>query len=293
MEIPKEVCECAFYLNRKVCSSADVIEKLKNVLRTQFNIQISNNSSAATVLEKAKSATNCDTESCILTHPVIVDAIGKNDIDNVMKHNFKPAGPALDYTALLNNFNIDQVLDQLAIANPEFYHIQFQMIDFAEQAKYIDAGASNMYMPIGNPRDANLATIDMTKKYREGFKCFGVVLNTDFSSGPGKHWFSIFIDLRSDAKPHTIEYFNSSGNMPMIQVSTWLADASIKLSKLGEVEVVRVTTERLQDDDYSCGIWALYYILSRLNKIPWRVFRNGSMNDSMMYEFRKHFFRHH
>lgn len=242
------------------------------------------------IIEKAKEHTKCTTESCVLTHPMVMREVGKNAVRRELMTNFKPAGPALDPHELLNNHHIDNVLDQLTKAYPGFYHIPFQMIDFAEMARTdaaIMAGNSKA-------RDSNLATIDIIEKYKKGYNCFGVVLNTDYSHGPGVHWFSLFIDAR-DKSHITIEYFNSSGNMALVQVISWMASARVMLSELGHVDVVRVVEERLQEDDYSCGVWALYYILSRCAGVPSTVFNNQSsgLDDNLMYELRKHFFRHY
>ena len=48
-----------------------------------------------------------------------------------------------------------------------------------------------------------------TLNYNGELKYFGMVCNTDSSSGSGIHWFSIFIDFTLN--PIQIEYFNSSG----------------------------------------------------------------------------------
>ena len=283
MELPKQTCECAFHIKGNVCASDEVIKQLQQLLKEQFGINVSAKDKAKTI-EAAKEVTNCSTEACVLQKPAIVSGLGRDTVEKELETRFKPEGP-LGYTELLNNFNIDEVLDQMTKAFKGFYHIPFQMIDFAEQARTDSDGVRTGSFA----RDRNLATIDIIKKYKEGYRQFGVVLNTDYSSGPGKHWFCIFIDMKS--KPFTIEYFNSSGNMPLVQVSAWMIDTKMKLSELGPTEVVRVATERLQEDDYSCGVWSLYYIVSRLNGVEPDAFKSSRLNDDLMYSFRKYFFR--
>jgi hypothetical protein len=189
------------------------------------------------------------------------------------------------------------------------------MIDFAKFAN-LDrehvAGSLRGGLPQFEP-DKNLATIDLLERFREGYRTFGVVLNTDVSTGGGKHWFCIFIDLRNvdsanDAaaesaaesasrsrhSENSIEYFNSSGNMPLMPVTTWLIDTKMKLMMLDKkIKLYKTVVERVQDDDWSCGVWSLYYIISRLNNVPVNHFTPDRVNDKMMHEFRKHLFRHH
>lgn len=325
MELPEKICECAFHLGkREVCSSDTILQKLSDFLKDNYDIKASDKKD---IINKAKKVTKCETESCVLSQPEIARSIGHSQIKKELEKNFKPDGPALDYRTLLNNFNIDEVLNQFVIAYPGFYHIPFQMIDFAEQAisdkEILETYKDSIdgYNMIKHKRDQNLATVDIVDKYKHGYRTFGVVLNTDFSSGPGKHWFCIFIDLRNidsdDSVPKSMRnkatnkhgggytcsnrkknaqilYFNSSGNLPLHQVTSWLSDAKMKLMLLDkDVEIVRVATSRLQADDYSCGVWCLYFILSMLNCVSYTDFRPGKVNDDMMYEFRKHFFRHY
>ena len=58
---------------------------------------------------------------------------------------------------------------------------------------------------------------DLIKK---GYKSYCVVLNTDKCTGQGIHWLCLFCDFRTS--PFTIEYFNSSGNKPVVQVQRWM-----------------------------------------------------------------------
>lgn len=306
MDPPNKVCECAFHLNKEdVCSSDMLLQRLKQLLKTHYRI---NSTGKHDIINKAKQVTKCATESCVLSKPEIVKSIGYSIIKHELNENFKPAGPALDKNALLNNFNIDEVLDQFAKTYPEFYHIPFQMIDFAENStsdiELLNTynNSINDFALLKHKKDTNLATIDIIEKYNNGYRTFGVVLNTDVSSGPGKHWFCIFIDLRhlsndeskSDKNYGKILYFNSSGNLPLHPVFSWLSDTKMKLMVIDKkIEIIRVATHRLQADDVSCGIWCLYFIYSMLNGVSYIKFQPGQVSDQLMYEFRKHFFRHH
>jgi len=242
------------------------------------------------VVKLVKEKLNCPSESCILTNPQFKKIVGNVQvIRDELEMNFKPPGPANNIKELFNNFNIDDVLDQLEKANPGFLHIPFQMRDFAK----VSIENRNLLAGIRNDSDdTNLATIDLAKKYlHDKMTHFGVVINTDISSGPGVHWFSIFGDFRQE--PFTIEYFNSSGNLPLIEISEWMKSARIKLEqqlskKIKEVIVSRI---EMQHDDYSCGPYSVYYIYSRIKGIPYEYFSKNRVGDEEMYKFRKHIFR--
>jgi hypothetical protein len=47
-----------------------------------------------------------------------------------------------------------------------------------------------------------------------------------------------------------------------------------------------------QKNNYSCGIWSLYYIITRLNGVSCKnIHGNKSFNDKKVEQFRNKFFR--
>jgi hypothetical protein len=130
----------------------------------------------------------------------------------------------------------------------------------------------------------------------DGYKCFGVVLNTDVSSGRGKHWFAIYGDLDhkgTDKDPIVLEYFNSSGNPPMREVANWLEAAKQDLLKNYSIEADSVVSanRRLQNSMTECGVWSLMYILSRLKGHEPNWYYKTRANDADMIELRSFLFR--
>jgi Ulp1 protease family, C-terminal catalytic domain len=222
-------------------------------------------------------------ESQLYIHPRVQDFLGGGRVARkTLEDYFKAEGPA-DSTALLDNFNIDETLDKWAkhsediFKGNKFYHIPFQMIDFSRH-------------------NTELANLDIPKLIKEGYKSFGVVLNTDVSSGGGKHWFAIYGDLDhkgTDKDPLIIEYFNSSGNSPMREVADWLEAMQHTLLKNYslEVEIVRSANRRLQNSMTECGVWSLMYLLSRLKNHPSDWFYKTNANDADMIDLRAFLFR--
>ena len=107
-----------------------------------------------------------------------------------------------------------------------------------------------------------------------GRSTFACVLNTDVSSGPGKHWVALFGDARAPpGEPWTVEYFNSAGNPPPREVLRWTAAAAARLGELraarGEAGGARrefLTGVRHQRSRTECGLYALFFIRAR----PWQ-----------------------
>jgi hypothetical protein len=199
---------------------------------------------------------------------------------------FKPKGPA-NSTDLLNNYNIDNTMKQWAgegkIKNKKFYAVPFQMIDFANQR-------------------SELNNLDIPDLMHKGYDSFGVVFNTDVSSGRGKHWFCVYGNLKpngvgqpgTEKNPITIEYFNSSGNPAKEEVVVWMEKLIADLlhdNKIYAVRVNAVQGNQIQKSKTECGMWSLIYIWSRLMDKPtdWLIKNNAT--DEEVIEARKRFFR--
>jgi hypothetical protein len=268
---------------KNICSSNSVLESIKKYINKK-------DISHEQALNIAKEGLKCKTETCILTHPnfrnfvatkapEIVEAINKD-----LHLKFKPPGPKFG-VKLLNNFNIDNVLLSWAREFDDFHPCPFVMIDFDSY--------HNKF------REINLAhLIEGTEFYVDPiygktsrvFNCFGCILNTDVSTGPGKHWVTIFVDLRG--KKWTIEYFNSSGNPPCYEVVKWMIKQKKFLEKLNkDVEDVSVTNLVHQKSMTECGAYALYYIRARLEKNPYTYFATNYVHDGIVNKFRSHCFR--
>lgn len=277
--------ECALGVDGNVCSTEKTIDIMKTHLKnTNINVD---NLDDEEILNKTKDSLNCNTEECVLKNSKITVLSNKSDIKESLDR-IKPSGPA-NSTALLNNNNIDGIISRLTKIFKDFYHMQFQMIDFAgEKDTYgnwlIKNGQTITPTELGKLDMAN----DIVKK---GYKTFAVVMNTDVRTGGGIHWFSLFCDFRTS--PFTLEYFNSSGNKPMRQIQDLLIKTETNLKKAGyNAEVVILSgMVHQRDSETECGPYSLYYIWNRLNDVPALRFQEKRIPDSRMIEFRKKLFK--
>jgi hypothetical protein len=209
------------------------------------------------------------------------DFVGSDYADKILKKKYKPPGPAAS-TALLDNINIDSNLEQwrdnsAQLFKKKFFCIPFQMIDF---------------MKVGS----ELSSLDLGEVIKNGHDCFGVVLNTDISSGKGKHWFCLYADFSKEGtkdNPYTLEYFNSSGNPPLDAVIIWMEEACHNLLKYYKkyCDIVRSAPRRLQHSQTECGMWSLLYIRSRLENKPPTFFYTCKATDEDMIRYRGLLFR--
>ena len=267
--------ECAHDKTQSaVCSPKKTIDKLSKFVGVS--------GSDKEILQVVKEKTGCSTESCIYKNKEVINYLGESEVTGMLKEYFKPKGPAFT-TEWLSNYNIDDVLAQFAKKHKFFYHVHFQMRDFAKK----QLSESEKKDP--DLLKYSLNDIDFAEKIKEGVRAFGCVLNTDYSSGAGEHWFCLFGDFRKT--PYQIEYFNSAGDSPLDEVQIWLNRTRHELEKkTGEDVKIIICRTRHQYDSHSCGPYSLFYIISRLRGVPAEAFDKSVGGDKRMLQLRKELF---
>ena len=288
--------ECSFAIknnNNQNCVPIAVLDKIQNkvlsVIDTNGGNKNDNNdnndNNSNNINKKIAEYFNCDgdeKEKCVLKNikndKKFHQYIDPNKIDDLIKRYFKPEGPKETFN-FLSNHNIDQVLSQFyhrySDEKNKFYNIGFQLRDFA---KY----------------DTELENFDFYEKITENhYKTFGVVINTDVSTGAGIHWFCLFIDARNP-EYIDIEYFNSSGRKPLVEIQQFLEKTrQTLLNKFENKKIINIkyaSNIQLQEDGHSCGVWSLTYIWLRLEGVPAEWFNPSNIDDSIMHSLRKYFF---
>jgi hypothetical protein len=244
-------------------------------------------------IQTAAGMLHCTSESCVLAHPDFrrhARAHGAlSAVDGDLARRFKPPGPRNEARAL-HNFNIDNTLRLWARSEyPQFYPCEFAMMDFDRTGAPLSV-VSIVDCLLGRVR------VDGVPRVATTFAC---VVNTDVSSGGGKHWVVVFVDCRarSRAVPWTVEYFNSSGNAPPAAIRAWTERTRESLAEYrrsttgGSVETVVVAQTRHQRSRTECGVYTLYYVRRRLEGAPYTDFAREIVADATMVEFRTHLFR--
>lgn len=281
MEFIKDIDnECGLHIKSEVCSSDHIFDKLQGLvvnsaIKSGRNNPLPINEKKNIIKLLKQKHPECNSESCLLQINGIKNHVGAAIVDENLKENFKPIGPRTT-SEWLSNFDIDDILDQIEkkYKDKYFLHIPFQMRDFATY-------------------NTPLEQLNFYDKYKEGYKTFGVILNTGLSSSNGIHWVGMFGDFRQE--PFTIEFFNSSGEPPKTEFTVWMHKKKLEWGKLfgpnKRIEIVVASKFQHQYDNHSCGVYSLYYIISRLDGITAKYFMSNKITDDEMHEFRKYLFR--
>jgi hypothetical protein len=264
--IPEQLTECAIHLGRvagETCAENNIIKEVVT------NLGVSN-------LSEAKTALACEDERCVLKR--MAPKMG-NHLLATIANNFKVMGPS--GTQLLSNKNIDMQLQQWAKNIDKFFPYNFNMLNYTEYS-FSDGAVINT--------PDTLATISVIDLHKEGYKYAGCVINSDVYQGPGKHWMALFVDCST--KIPSIEFFNSSGNPPAPQWVNWMEKTKSQLDSTLNVdsEIISVSKIRHQQSRTECGVYSLFYIWARLNKVPYKYFTTTPIKDQLMFEFRQHLF---
>lgn len=252
------------------------------------------------VIRQAEKKMKCEGEACVIEKaadklPGEAAAAAQNDLLTAIK----PRGPR-DTTELTDNFQLDGVLFRWAsdAKLAGFCPYPFAMMDqvgsrdhalsHTPVSQVLTGGRQPplLYGPhaAAAPRPNPCSTMGHRAMY-----C-AAILNTDVSTGRGKHWVCIFADARTE--PATIEYFDSAGNPPPPEVTGWLTATRDGLAAAGvTAHIVIPGRIRHQRSRTECGLYALYYIRRRCEGAPPGEFAKTRVTDEAMTKFRKHVFR--
>lgn len=300
--------DCAFFLDSPACISIPTLNKIATGLKLPDAIK----KNPVEVFKVAKDSTNCTSESCILSNRNIVEIIGER-IARVEKDTYlKPAGPR-DTRNWFSNVEIDKVMEQWHIAKPYFYNYPYGVRDYDEiNHSLVKIPPYILYhTPIIGGDEAEVDASKLTNgkltsisNMVQGYRCFGCIINTDYSTGPGKHWMALFGDMRDDHKDPernkvwTVEYFNSSGKIhePFVKYIEFAANSMRKVVTEHNlditVEPIVVCDIVHQKSKSECGPYSMFYIYSRLfEDVDYNIFKQKSISDDQMYTFRKVLFR--
>lgn len=270
--------DCALSEGRKTCSLNREKRILMDFMKKRGKVM--KDVSIEDIVDIVKDELSVETEKEIYSHHEFKKTMGSDLSNKILKTIFKLEGPA-DTVELLSNFDIDNTLEQWMELAPELYnkkcyHIPYKMIDFKHTGK-------------------ELYYLDIKELMDNEYCCFYCVLNTDVSSGRGKHWFCVFGDLEhegTEEDPVIIEYFNSSGFPPRKEIVDWFNHIEAEMFKGHRLVVERkiVVQNRLQYSKTECGVWSIAYILNRLRGRPHNWFEKKNINDEDMYECRNYIF---
>ena len=298
---------CSLNKKTNTCLPTKTVKILGDAFLTKGSNNTNNHTEIITKLSEkfdcSSSKTLQSKELCILKNiklkgqDEIEDSDLSQSIDKQIITYFKPITNKLDGNYWLNNTEIDSIQYQLQKKFPGYYYSYIHMIDLKmfEPSNTDILEHSDKIFPLTNINFVDEVFEKNNKLTHNGkLKYFGVVCNTDLSSNNGKHWFSIFIDFTKS--PINIEYFNSSGysilngtyKLERENFSKFFYNIADELTKHNKpAEFKQITEiEHQRQDTANCGSYSIFYIWSRLNRIPTEFFKTNKILDEDMEKFR-------
>ena len=233
------------------------------------------------IVNKAVTATNCDSERCMLESTGILNYVTPKALREALD-NMKPRGPR-ETRAWLSNFDIDAINGQLKEEYSELYTFPTTMMDFKEQGE--ELGKIHKYPSIIEGGAEVISAVVNTDKYSScGGSC-------------GKHWVSVLVDTRKLPDTNwSVEYFDSVGDPPPPEIISWQNNTKKILEEYrggkghsGGVEILVNKTPH-QRDNNECGVYCAYYNRARVEGISFHKFNNARISDSAMITYRRHVF---
>lgn len=296
---------CALNKNQNTCLPDNSIV----LIGSNFIDNVTNLSKEDIIHKLSENDNKCKSENNLKKKELCILETIKNDNDNekikknINKHiinYFKPVSKKLDKNYWINNTEIDNIQHQLLLHFPNYYYSYIHMFDLKmfkpQSINLFDEG--KYIKPITDINFSDELKNKSTLNYNKDLKYYGIVCNTDTSSGSGIHWFCIFIDFTLN--PIQIEYFNSSGydikndNYGKEFKKFFLNLADDITINYKPCKFIKVTDiEHQRSDTANCGSYSLYYIWKRLNGTPSNYFNSNKILDEDMEKFRKFLWRTH
>lgn len=194
---------------------------------------------------------------------IVRENIFKDDLkfyNNLKNFTFKPF---ITKYSLVSNFDIDKVLKQFQHKFKNYHHEETVSCDFYN------------YMEVEEFQK-------LVKKMFIKDKA-SIVINTDLTNKPGKHWTCIFIDN----KLKTIEFFDSLGDEPNKFTQKFINT----LAKAQPKYNVLYSFKEIQKKNRECGIYVVRYIIKRLYDYPSFNLMNDDFPDANANAWRQQIFR--
>ena len=211
----------------------------------------------------------CNNEKCWLRQKFI-----ENNNKYLLKF-FSPNAPSVwkkkPYT-WLNSRDIEKIMHQYEDTYPYFEFIGPSPIDFDKV--------------IMNNKCVweDLCKFSLNSKIKNNINKIGIIFNTDPHNKSGKHWISLFIDIKNNF----IAYFDSNGNAIPKEINNFVEKIK-KQANLLKINLKYYDNHKFihQNNDGQCGMYTLYFIIELLleNKKP-QDFKNNKISDETMRDYR-------
>ena len=227
-----------------------------------------------------RSKLNCETEAGLLKLDSVQKKLSPKQ-KKQLKEEFRttlPPDVKKDPTAWLSNFDIDGVMKQIEAEYPEFEYYEATPIDFDK------CSVNNDLCKL------TLKDLQKDKKSKAG-----IIFNTDDSSGSGKHWIALYVDMNGlnlDGNPG-LYYIDSFANSVPEQIQELIKRFEGEATEvLGKEVIVAKNTKSFQRNNYACGYYCMHFIEHMVKGLSFDKYKALPPTDAVMKEYSQTCFIH-
>ena len=268
------------------CLPKRFLIKIANILNNKENCNINVKLSKTKLHDKISNELNnisqCSKEACWLN----ISNIKKNLKPKVYKSivdYFKPFMPEswqIEPYKWLNTNDINNVLQQYEVKYPKFKYYGAIPIDFSLKKN-------------GNCIVSELCKIDIGTLKNENIESFGIVFNTDPHNMDGKHWFSMFVDLKGKNRKNkpSIYHYDSVASEPYDEIIELVNKIKSQYKDVYDKEIDFLFNDKKhQNGTTECGIYCLHFLIYMLRGNLFKNYINNKKTDEQIHKFRDKFY---
>ena len=214
------------------------------------------------IYELFKNKHKCKTEACWIEH------FKSSKIKDYFRPNL-PKDLIKDKTEWLSNFDIEDALYKHDRNIGDFSFLGAVPIDFHK------CSVSD-----------KLCKLDIMDYINKEIHKLGIVFNTDESDKPGKHWMSMYIDLKGiNLDTPGIYFFDSFAQAPTKEIKN-LIHRIANQGKKNDIEfIVSHNDKSYQKNTYACGFYCMHFIEHMLKGLSFNKYLHSGLSDKKMKKY--------
>jgi hypothetical protein len=265
-------------INDFTCYTNEALYKLRDLWNARHPDEVINTNESKEIHRKLTEYMSdiCNKESCWLKQQFVDDKIS---ID--LEESFAPESPKewnKNPNEWLSSVDIMKVMKQ--------YEKTYKCFDFMGPSP-IDFDTQLMY---GECVWEELCKFNLEDQIRKGKTKIGIIFNTDPHDKPGKHWISLFINI----KKKRIFFFDSVGDKAPKEVMNLvnrIIEQGHQMNPKLEFTFDQNYPVEHQYGNSECGIYSIFFIVHMLeDKITGHYLKTHVLKDKYMEKFRNFYF---
>jgi len=265
-------------MNEFTCYTDKSLYKLRdlwNARHPDAKISSTNSKEIHSILTK-KLEKVCNTESCWLKQKADFGPVSSD-----FSESFAPESPPewkKNPNEWLSSEDIMNVMKQ--------YEKAYKCFDFIGPSP-IDFNTKKLY---GECVWEELCNFSLANQIKKGKTKIGIIFNTDPHNKPGRHWISLFINI----KKKKIFFFDSTGDKMPKQIDDFIENVKKQgLLLKPKIKFIADSNQGIEHQygNTECGIYSLFFIVHMLeDKMTEHYLKTHILKDEYMEKFRHVYF---